>query len=115
MRRGGAALVVTVLAAGLLAGCSQEQALAPVAGDDITQLRIAVDNALAEAGVSIMVSPVCRDQDGVTRCTGTTRSGGAIEAESGPDEDRVVVRADGRTIYEGSITEIVQRAAEVAP
>lgn len=108
-------LGVTLLALGLLAGCSQEQALAPVAGDDITQLRIAVDDALAEAGVSIMVSPVCRDEGGVTRCSGTTRSGGAIEAEAGPEDGTVVVNADGRTIYDGSIAEIVQRAAEVVP
>jgi hypothetical protein len=104
-----------LLAMALLAGCSQEQALAPVAGDDITQLRIAVNDALAEAAVPVLVSPVCREEDGVTRCTGTTRSGGAIEAETGPEDGTIVVKADGRTIYDGPIAEIVQRAAEVVP
>ena len=68
------AVAGALLAMAILAGCSQEQALAPVAGDDITQLRIAVNDALAEATVPVLVSPVCREDGEVTRCTGTTRA-----------------------------------------
>ena len=63
------AALLAVLA---LAGCSQVSALAPVSGDAITTLRIAVDDVLLENDVRILIAPKCTTAAEATSCTGST-------------------------------------------
>ena len=104
----------------LVAGASWRRALrwralAPVGGDDITTLRIAVYDVLDEAGVVVMTSPTCEaDADG-TRCVGTTLAGGSIVAVADAAEGDSTLSVDGHQIEVRPIADIIDRAAGAAP
>jgi hypothetical protein len=57
----------------VLAGCSQVDALAPVGGAGIADLRYATNEVLLEKDVDILVAPVCDGQGLALRCVGDRR------------------------------------------
>ena len=105
------------LAVALLAGCSQISALAPVGGDGITTLRIAIDDVLAEKAVPVLISPKCKeDAAKAFTCKGTTRAGEPILATSPAGDPRTMtVTVAGEVIYQGEVDAVVDRAAEARP
>lgn len=101
------------LSLGAVAGCSQVSALAPVGGDDITTLRIAIDDVLAEGHVSVLASPKCAAVGGGYACKGSTTDGMAIVATSPAGEPRqVTVKVGSSIVYDGEVATVVERAAE---
>lgn len=69
-----------------LAGCTQIAQLQPVAGAEITAVRIATNDVLVDQKVRIDVAPVC-ELDGETYvCKGTTRAGQEIRSEATMEE-----------------------------
>jgi hypothetical protein len=97
-----------------LSACSQVSALAPVGGDGISTLRIAIDDVLAEKGVPVLVSPKCTEAEKAFTCKGTTRAGDPIVATSpAGDPMTMTVSVAGKILYDGDVNAVVQRAAEV--
>ena len=97
----------------LLAGCgSQIDGLAPVGGDDITGLRNAAIDVLLERRLTVRDAPVCTDTGEGFSCVGSLTDGSEVVVVS-PDADAttMTVLVGGMTIYEGSVQEVLDRAA----
>lgn len=73
---------IAVLALVPLAGCTQIAQLQPVAGAEITAVRIATNDVLVDKSVPIRVAPVCALDGEMYVCTGTTRDGEEIRSEA---------------------------------
>lgn len=112
-----------------LAGCTQIAQLQPVAGAQVTAVRIATNDVLVEKGVRIGVAPVCALEDPVYVCSGSTVGGreirseaevlqpfGAGRTEYGADTPADVtlrVTVGGREIFNGKVEDVlVQNAQE---
>jgi hypothetical protein len=65
-----------------LAGCSQIAQLQPVAGAEVTAVRIATNDVLVEKNVPIAVAPVCGLEGELYVCKGTARGGLEIRSEA---------------------------------
>lgn len=112
-RRALPAALLIVLA---LAGCSQVSALAPVSGDAITTLRIAIDDVLLENDVKILIAPKCTSSGGDTSCAGSTIEGEAITVTSPATKPQTMTVKVGDTVlYNGDVASVVQKAAEATP
>lgn len=92
-----------------LTACSQVAAVAPVGGGHQAEVRYAAIDVLLDAGVEILVAPVCEADAAVITCAGETVSGEPIEVHSSASDVEVTVGSD--VIYSGSIMEILERAA----
>ena len=107
------AALLAVLA---LAGCAQVSALAPVSGDAITTLRIAVDDVLLENDVRILIAPKCTTAAEATSGTGSTVDGDPITVTSPATKpQRMTVKVGDTVLYDGDVDAIVQKAAEATP
>ncbi len=74
--------LLAVLALIPLAGCTQIAQLQPVAGAEITAVRIATNDVLVDQNVPIDVAPVCELEGETYVCLGTTRVGAQIRSEA---------------------------------
>ena len=115
MRRPTVLVATASLAVALLAGCgSQISALAPVGGDDITSLRIAAIDVLLERKLTVRDAPVCTEVAPGYSCVGSLTDGSAIVVVSpDPDATTMTVSVGGTPIYEGSVQEVLDRAAGI--
>ena len=104
------------LAAGAMAACAvttQIDSLEPVAGDAVAALSSAADGVLVSEGVEILVAPVCELSGDGYDCAGTTLSGEKINVVApGSDPETMTIVVGDETLYEGSIEEVLQKAAE---
>lgn len=112
-RRAGAALLVGLA----LAGCSQVDALAPVGGNRLAEVRFAALDVLLDAEVELLTAPVCTmaAADAV-ECAGTRADGAAITV-SAPAGDplTMTVLVDGTRLWSGSVAAVLDAAAEGRP
>lgn len=76
------AVVIALAGVASLAGCTQIAQLQPVAGAQVTAVRIATNDVLVAKGVRIGVAPVCELRDPVYVCEGTTLRGRPIRSEA---------------------------------
>ncbi|MEE2815913.1 MAG: hypothetical protein VYC96_09605 [Actinomycetota bacterium] len=115
MRR--ALLALPLLAALVLAGCSQVAAIAPVGGNHLTEVRFATIDVLQQKGIALEQVPTCtRADDGAISCAGTTVGGAAITAASPADDpDSFTVTVGSDTVFTGSVSAVIDQAAGVAP
>ena len=106
-----------LLAVLALAGCSQVAAIAPVGGNHLTEVRFATIDVLQQKGVSLEAVPTCtRASDGAISCTGTTVDGSVISASSpASDPDSFTVVLGSSTVFSGSVSDVIDTAAGVAP
>ncbi len=106
---------VMTVAATAMAACAvttQIDSLRPVAGDKITGLNIAATDVLVSQGVEILVAPVCEYANESYDCAGTTLSGKKIAVTAaGAEPESMTVTVGSKTIYDGSIDEVLQQAA----
>ncbi|MFN3340089.1 MAG: hypothetical protein ACK40Z_10380 [Dietzia sp.] len=97
-----------------LAGCSQIDALAPVGGAEIADLRYATNEVLLEQGVEVLVAPVCAGHGADLRCVGETVGNETITAtlasEDGASFDLTVGE---RLIYSGPVQAVLDRNGTV--
>lgn len=106
------AAVVLVLAGLCLTGCSQAAALAPVGGDRLAAVRFGTLDALVDAEVGIRSAPTCEQHaDGTVSCTGTASDGREIRSISRGSSPDVEIIVGGETVYSGSLTDLLDRAA----
>ena len=104
---------LVVLAALLLAACSQINALTPVGGDSVTSVRNAVYDVLVADGVEILVAPTCAPSDSGFLCQGTTVDDRPIVARAGaaaPYDLTITIGAE--TVFEGTAQDVLQQAVE---
>ena len=106
---------VAVLCAALLAGCgSQMKALAPVSGDKVFSLRTAATDVLVERGLAIRDAPACAADGAGYTCTGSLVDGSEVRVASPTaDAATMTVRVDGKVVYEGSVQDVLDRAAGI--
>jgi hypothetical protein len=110
MRR---AIAVAVLGGALLlTGCSQVDALAPVGGGRVTDVRYAANDLLVASKVDVMTAPVCTmATDKAVTCTGETFDHQAIHVEStAADQARMTVTVGTTTLYSGDIQTVLDKA-----
>ena len=110
-----AAAGAAAVTAAVLSGCSSQiSGLAPVGGDDITSLRIAAIDVLLERKLTVRDAPVCTDTGEGYSCVGSLTDGSEIVVTA-PDADAttMVVTVGGATIYDGSVQEVLDRAAGI--
>lgn len=115
-RRRASAVAGLVAAAALLgvglAGCSQVEAVAPVGGGHEAEVRYAGIDVLLDAGVEVLVAPVCEANDGAVNCTGESVDGEAITfTSSKADATSVQVTVGETQLYSGSIMDVLDDAA----
>lgn len=106
--------LVVAASALLLVGCSQVSALAPVGGDRVSSVRYAANDLLVDAGIDVMTAPVCVQaaDKGVT-CQGATMDGQDIRVVStASDQARMVLRVGSRTLYDGDIQTVLEKAMQ---
>ncbi len=107
-------LLVLAASAALLAGCSQVAALAPVGGDRESGVRYAANDLLLDAGIEIMTAPVCHQAaDKAVTCEGRTADGQDIRVVStAADQARMVLTVGSRTLYDGDIQTVLDKAMQ---
>lgn len=97
-----------------LGGCSQVDALAPVGGAGIADLRYAANEVLLEKGIDILVAPVCSGEGLELKCTGETMSDETITATStSEDESTFDLVVGTETIYSGEVQSVLERNGTV--
>ncbi len=113
--RTGAPIGLTVAAAVTLAACSQINALTPVGGDSVTSVRNAVYDVLVADDVEILVAPTCATSDTGFLCEGMTLDDQPIVARAGAKAPYdLTIAIGGKTVFEGTAQDVLQRAAEEA-
>jgi hypothetical protein len=109
-------LAVIALTLLTLTGCSQVAALAPVGGDGITMVRFAANDILVQQKVDVLVAPACTQAGTDITCTGTTITGEPITvASTDTDNAELTVTVGGRTIYTGSVQDVLDAGARPTP
>lgn len=111
MRRWWGAVALSAVVC--LTACSQVQALAPVGGDHLTEVRYAAIDVLQEAKVEVLTAPVCtRADDGGVSCVGETLQKARITVSSPASAPATVAVKVGDTIlYDGDLQPVLDRAA----
>ena len=128
MRKTFAALAL--VAAASLAGCTQIAQLQPVAGGQVTAVRIATNDVLVQKGVPIGVAPVCGVEGETYVCKGTTRGGRAIRSEAtviapfgasktqygadSPADVSLKVTVGSKEIFNGKVENVLTKDAQEA-
>jgi hypothetical protein len=109
--------VLTVLAGLGLSGCSQTAALAPVGGNDVTEVRFATIDLLLANDVDVLDAPVCAAGAGsAIGCHGTTVEGDEITASAtSAANTTLTVMVGSRTIYSGSLLAALDTAVRPTP
>ena len=109
MTRAGPALL---LAGALLVGCSQVDALAPVGGDRLAEVRFATNDVLVARSVPLLTAPVCTAEGAAVTCTGTTVDQQTVTATStAADPDTLEVTVGSTTVFSGSVQDVLTAAA----
>jgi hypothetical protein len=112
--------VLGVLAAALLAGCSNvgsevDSIVSAATGREETVLG-AVNNVLLREGVDVLVWPVCESAGKTVTCRGTTVSGDDIVVDAPPVTPiTVTLTVGGRALYSGSAQAVLDEAAGKTP
>ena len=101
------------LAAALLTGCSQVDALAPVGGDRATEIRFATIDLLLDENIDLLEVPTCTESDDkAVSCTGTTVDGDTITVEStAADQATMTIKVGDTVLYDGTIDDLIEKAA----
>lgn len=111
------AVSVMVLAGSLanVAGCaSQIDGLAPVSGDIPAGIRSAAIDVLLEQRLTILQAPECTATPQGWSCLGSLTDGALIVVTApGKAPDRMTVKVGDALVYEGSIQEVLDDAAQV--
>lgn len=101
------------LCVSVLTGCaSQIAALKPVGGDDLAGVRTATIDMVISRGYGFLEAPVCAQSDTQISCVGSTTDNQEVTSLSDLDGNKnVTIKIGADTIYQGSITEVLEKAA----
>lgn len=102
-----------LLAAPLLVGCSQINALQPVSGVPLSTVGIAANDVLVQQDVAIKTAPVCTESESEFTCTGSTLKDEPIEVKVPNDDTQVMtITVAGKQIFSGPVQDVVEQAGE---
>lgn len=102
-----------VLAAPLLASCSQINALAPVSGVPLSTVQIAVNDVLMRKEVPILTAPICTASEAAFTCSGTTLRNEPIEVRVPNDATQVMtITVAGKQIFKGPVQAVIEQSGE---
>ncbi len=102
-----------LLAAPLLVGCSQIDALQQVSGVPLSTVRIAANDVLVREKVPIKTAPICTESETEFTCSGTTLKDEPIEVKVPNDEQQVMtVTVAGKQIFSGPVQDVVEQTGE---
>lgn len=105
-----------VLAAPLLVGCSQVDALQQVSGVPLSTVKIAADDVLLTRDIPLLSAPVCTEGDGQFTCTATTLTRKPVDVTVPDDEEMIMtVTVDGKRIFKGPVQDVIEQAGERMP
>ena len=105
-------IILVSLAVLALAGCSQVSALAPVGGDDVSEVRFATIDVLLAQGVEILEAPTCALAGDVISCAGTALDGRDLASTSGTTLDSTLeVTVGGTSIFSGTLGSVLDAGA----
>lgn len=96
----------------VVAGCSQIDALAPISGVPITTVTIAASDVLASEDVAMLTWPVCEPVNEGFTCDGTTTDDEPVKVEVTGDPMNMTVMVDGKSIFEGPVQTVIEKAGE---
>lgn len=100
-----------VLFTGLTGCASQIAALKPVGGDALAGVRTATIDLVIAQGYEFVEAPVCTQDETQITCLGSTLENYGVASVSLLDgQSNVTVTLDGKTLYQGSITEVLEQA-----
>lgn len=107
------ALAALVVAAASLTACTQVQAIAPVGGTHLEEVRYAGIDVLQSAKIEILTAPVCtRASDGGVSCTGETLTKETITVSSPASaKTTLIVKVGDTTLYDGDLQPVLDKAA----
>jgi len=106
-------IIPVALAVLALSGCSQVSALAPVGGDDVSEVRFATIDVLLSSHVEVLEAPTCSLDGETITCAGTTMDGDAIASTSGTTLDSTLeVTVGGASIFSGTLGSVLDAGAE---
>ncbi|MEZ5185076.1 MAG: hypothetical protein R2720_04975 [Candidatus Nanopelagicales bacterium] len=105
-----------LLAAPVLVGCSQIDALQQVSGVPLATVEIAADDVLLQKNVPLLSAPICQEGDAEFTCTATTQDNQQVEV-SVPDDEQMImtVTVGGEEIFSGPVQDVIERAGERMP
>lgn len=105
-----------LMAAPLLVGCSQIDALQQVSGVPLATVKIAADDVLLQKNVPLLSAPKCLEGEGKFTCTATTQDNKPVEV-SVPDDEQMImtVKVDGKEIFSGPVQDVIEAAGERMP
>lgn len=115
MRRPAAIVAASALVAtaGLTGCASQIDGLAPVAGDTRSMIRTAAIDVLMKQRLTIRDAPECTSTGDGWSCVGSLTDGSAIVVSApGKTPTTMTVLVGTIIAYEGSIQDVLDRAAE---
>ena len=102
-----------LLAAPLLVGCSQIDALAPVSGVPLSTVQIAASDVLIRKEVALLSAPICTETQAEFTCVGTTLKKEPIEVKVPNDATQVMtITVAGKQIFEGPVQDVIEQAGE---
>ncbi|MER5672938.1 hypothetical protein [Pseudonocardia alni] len=98
------------------AGCSQIDAIAPVGGNRLAEVRFAAADLLVRDGIALLAGPACTTAaDGSVGCTGRTVDGRPVTvAAPGTGPVRMTLRVGDTTVHDGPVQEVLDAAARPA-
>ena len=113
IHRFGVSLVAAAFAISALAGCSSQiDALAPASGDDVSAVRTATTDVLIDAGLDVLVAPVCVKSELTITCEAELIDGTAVQTDAPLDGTvTMTVTVAGEVVYDGFVQDILDRAA----
>lgn len=102
-----------LLAAPLMVGCSQIDALQQVSGVPLSTVRIAANDVLVQKDVPIKTAPICTETESEFTCTGSTLKDEPIEVKVPNDETQVMtITVGGKQIFSGPVQDVVEQSGE---
>ncbi len=102
-----------LMAAPLLVGCSQINALQQVSGVPLSTVRIAANDVLVEKQIPIKTAPICTETETEFTCTGSTLKDEPIEVKVPNDEKQVMtITVAGKQIFAGPVQDVVEQSGE---
>lgn len=102
-----------LLAAPLLVGCSQINALAPVSGVPLSTVQIAASDVLMRKEVPLLTAPICTASDTEFTCAGETLKNEPITVRVPNDATQVMtITVGGKQIFEGPVQDVIEQSGE---
>lgn len=102
-----------LVAAPLLVGCSQIDALQPVSGVPLSTVRIAANEVLINEKVAVLTAPACTETPTEFTCIGSTLKGEPIEVKVPNNVTQIMtISVGGKQIFSGPVQDVIEASGQ---